>query len=177
MRVNLNNFGFGNTAGGFSTDACNDVFLEADGEDCLGLSSCTGVCVGFQSTTCPLASYLGGDSTNATAPSSAPKAPAVLETNKSNESASKNLTPIIVATVVSAFVFFGFIAIIFSRRKNGRTQSGVTLSNSNISDGNVSGSKLMSVLTSRCGALKAPCCCRKKRSNYISAEGFDDDEA
>jgi hypothetical protein len=120
MSVNNDNFGINNTSVG---GQCNAIFEETAGTSCLSSPAmCDGTCREFTSKMCSLPMYdkfIDGpvSSTPATGPVLGQSAPphAMSEPESSN-----NLVPIIVATVVSAFVVFGLAGIVWKRKKNGK---------------------------------------------------------
>lgn len=120
-----------NTAGGIdffgevlmdkatSDSSCTYVFKEATGSDCLSPTTedgttCTGSCMAFTTSSCPLDSDFVGME-----PVAAPKdeilVPAIGRSEGSG--GSSKMVPIIVASLVGAFIVFGFIGIVMRRRK------------------------------------------------------------
>jgi hypothetical protein len=102
---NLNNFGFENTAGSYGSEiTCVDVFLEAKDSNCLvdGVMGCNdGICEPFETTVCEAESGETGE---------------LLLNNSEGSTDSLNILPIAVASVVAAFVVFGFVGIVARRR-------------------------------------------------------------
>ena len=72
MTENTNNFSVGITAGGYEGGgSCSDIFLEGQGDACLGPTSCSGNCAKFSVTTCSVdaISQDGGNNTEKGTPS------------------------------------------------------------------------------------------------------------
>lgn len=123
---NENNFGFGNTAGGYGDDGtCIQIFQEAEGVACLGedTASCNGSCLEFALAACPLETGspgLAGSTGDPATPSAAPPGKdqiIVPAYNKKDDSGSSKTVPIAVATIVGAFIVFGLVGIVLRRRK------------------------------------------------------------
>ena len=118
------NFGAAsNTAGSYKSNgadqSCTHVFQEAGGSNCLGdttTGSCTGSCLAFTTTSCPLDEV---SSVNVGVPTAAPPKDEILvpAVARKEEGGSSKIIPIVVAAVVCAFIVFGFIGIIMRRRK------------------------------------------------------------
>ena len=119
-----------NTAGGIdffgevlmekttSDSSCAYVFKEAAGSDCLSPeedgTTCTGSCMAFTTSSCPLDSDFVGME-----PVAAPKDEILVPASTRSEGSggSSKMVPIIVASLVGAFIVFGFIGIVMRRRK------------------------------------------------------------
>lgn len=116
MSLNINNFGRNNTSVGHE---CTAVFKEAEGKSCLANPAmCEGVCMDFQSDTCSLPmfdKYVDGPVTSPPVSTPAGVTPVLGETVPSPQE-STNLIPIIVASLVAAFIVFGMGGIIWMRK-------------------------------------------------------------
>lgn len=127
MSVNTDNFGINNTSVG---EKCNAIFQESEGTSCLSNSAkCDGSCVDFTGTTCTLPMYdkfIDGpvSSTPVSAPILGENAPPHALGDVTEPQTSNNLIPIVVATIVSAFVVFGLAGIVWHRKKRGKGASG-----------------------------------------------------
>lgn len=127
MSVNTNNFGVNNTS---VSGECHAIFQEAQGNSCLDSPAmCEGSCIDFTSTTCSLPMYdkfVYGpvSSVPGSSPMLGENAPPNALDKVQQPESSNNLIPIIVATVVSAFVVFGLAGIIWHRKKKGTGGSG-----------------------------------------------------
>merc|ERR1712008_456793 len=115
---NVNNFGLEISAGSHTGGTCTDVFVEAEGADCLGSDSCAGTCIEFSAMVCPVDASLGG-SENGTAEDTI-KLPARVNID-SEASGSSSFVPILVGMLVSAFAVFGLVGIIFFRRRKAKS--------------------------------------------------------
>lgn len=124
MSANTNNFGINNTSIG---GQCSAIFQESEGASCLSNPAmCTGSCMEFTSTSCSLPMY---DKFIDGPVSSNPAPPPVLAENAPSDkvaqpNTSNNLIPIIVATLVAAFIVFGLAGIIWHRKKKGKGNTG-----------------------------------------------------
>ena len=145
---NLANHGFENTAGSYgSAVTCVDVFMEAKDANCLvdGTMGCNGACESFESNICGAETGETGE---------------LLLNNSEGSTDSINILPIAVASIVAAFVVFGFVGIVARRRNTRKNPSMVAVERS---------------------APTFKFCCRRKRNdeNNQSADeemNFDDDE-
>jgi len=145
---NMANYGLQNTAGSYgSAVTCVDVFMEAKDANCLvdGTMGCNGVCESFESNICGAESGETGE---------------LLLNNSEGSTDSINILPIAVASIVAAFVVFGFVGIVARRRKTRKKPSMVAVERS---------------------APTFKFCCRRKRNdenNQLADEemNFDDDE-
>jgi len=165
---NVNNFGLEISAGSHTGGTCTDVFVEAEGADCLGSDSCAGTCMEFSATMCPMDASMGGSESGmetGTPTADAPaediiKAPAHANSD-SEASGSPNFVPILVAMLVSACAVFGLAGFIFFRRRKAK---GAPSSNNDIGSNSVEGSQ-------RCGGRG---CFWKKREGKSphKEEGF-----
>jgi len=127
MSVNTNNFGINSTS---ISSECNSIFQELQGSSCLDSPAmCEGSCIEFTSTKCDLPMYdkfvygpvssepvVSGQTEENAPPHSLDKAPEPVSSN--------NLIPIIVATLVSAFIIFGLAGIIWHRKRKGQKNGG-----------------------------------------------------
>lgn len=123
MSVNNDNFGVNNTSVG---GQCNAIFEESTDTSCLSNPAmCDGTCREFTSKMCSLPMYdkfIDGpvSSTPATAPMLGENAPPHALGKVPEPESSNSLVPIIVASIVSAFVVFGLAGIIWHRKKKGK---------------------------------------------------------
>ena len=169
MSVNKNNFGINNTSVG---DKCNAIFQESDGTSCLSNPAvCDGSCVEFTSKTCTLPMYdkfIDGpvSSTPASAPVLSENAPPHALGQVTEPNTSNNLIPIVVATLVSAFVVFGLAGIIWHRKKKGK-------GNNVGGSGGVESEGLTSKISSRFASLKSSNQSQEEELNE-AYDGFDD---
>ena len=124
MTANADNFGVGNTAGGYvAGGTCAHVFLEAAGGDCLGAAArCDGSCREFAAPTC--LADAGGDGgavvPGGGAPAAAPEGQIYVPSYTNGEGSgndSSNVVPIVVASIVGVFIVLGFVGIVARRRK------------------------------------------------------------
>lgn len=127
MSVNTNNFGINSTS---ISSECNSIFQELQGSSCLhSPAMCEGSCIEFTSTKCDLPMYdkfiygpvssepvVSGQTGENAPPHSLDKVPEPVSSN--------NLIPIIVATLVSAFIIFGLAGIIWHRKRKGQKNGG-----------------------------------------------------
>jgi hypothetical protein len=157
MNGNQNNFGFGITSGGYSSPlACNAIFIEAEGSNCLSSSTCDGACAQFAATACIVDNPLV-----AVAAPSASNQIYVPAYTREEDTGSSKIVPLVVAVIIAAFIVFGLVAIICRRRKV-----------SNASNANEQDEQ------SKSGGVI--CCCWKRGGNEKSIErrrsSFNDDE-
>jgi len=137
MTKNMNNFGQDLTAGAYGEGGtCTHIFLEGEGADCLGSTTCTGNCAQFDAgvSACPadVASYSNTSDTGegSDPPGSTPKGDEEIIFSSSSdgqnegESGSSKLVPIAISAGVVAFIVLGMVGILIRRRKAVKRASG-----------------------------------------------------
>ena len=160
MTGNTNNFGFtSNTAGSYTggdeAGTCTSIFQEGPGANCLGSTNCAGSCTSFTATTCMLDEPGASDGApTAAIPSPTPGQIFVPAYSRSEGSGSSNMVPIVVATLVCAFVVLGCIGIIARRRKASK-KNGEAETKGDDDD----------------GEKRSLCCCKRGRKD----DAYDDD--
>ena len=132
MSVNKNNFGINNTSV-IGKMRCNAIFQETAGKSCLGNPAlCDGTCQNFTKTKCSLPKYdkfVYGIATSEPIPSPTMPTPVNKDNAPSQALDSKpespqNVIPIVVASLVSAFIVFGLAGIIWHRKIKGKGGGG-----------------------------------------------------
>ncbi|KAL7522094.1 hypothetical protein ACHAWX_006779 [Stephanocyclus meneghinianus] len=136
MSANKNNFGINNTS---AAGNCDAIFQQNAGKSCLGNPAlCNGTCRNFTKTTCSLPMYgkHSGIATSEPIPSPTTPTPVNKDSAPSQALASQpespqNVVPIIVASLVSAFIVFGLAGIVWHRKIKRTSRGGSRRNRSN----------------------------------------------